>query len=204
MGERLRSLVAAAAAGGLLLACAGTARQLPPAAALETQALEANASYVIGPNDVLQITVWKNPELSLEQVVVRPDGKISFPLLDDVQAAGLTPLELKQVLADRLSEYITAPHVTVVVRQINSKNVYVLGEVARQGAIPLRVDMRVVDALALAGGFTPYADRRRVKIIRNVDGSGPVEFVFDYEAFVEGRNLEQNIPLLPGDKIVVP
>jgi polysaccharide export outer membrane protein len=97
-----------------------------------------------------------------------------------------------------------APTVTVVVRQVNSKAVYVIGEVHRQGALSLRADMRVIDALAMAGGFRPFADRSSVKIIRTRDGEGPVEYRFNYEQFVDGKDLEQNILLVPGDKIVVP
>jgi polysaccharide export outer membrane protein len=194
-------------AGGLLTTapgCAPTLRALPTPAELESQGVEARQDYVIGPTDVLQINVWKNPELSLAEVVVRPDGKISFPLLDDVQAAGLTPNQLKEILTELLAEYVTAPTVTVVVRQINSKTVYVMGEVNRQGAFPLRADMRVIDALAVAGGFRPFADRNRIKIIRNQNGDAPIEFRFDFGEFVDGTNLEQNILLVPGDKIVVP
>jgi polysaccharide export outer membrane protein len=187
-----------------LPACQGTLRSLPAHDQLETEAMEASREYRIGPTDVLQISVWRNPELSVPEVVVRPDGKISFPLLDDVQAAGLTPSELKDILTTRLAEYITAPNVTVVVRQINSKVVYVIGEVNRQGTFPLNVDMRVIDALAVAGGFGPFADRSRVTIIRNRNGKGPIEFRFNYDEFVDGQNLGQNLLLLPGDKIVVP
>ena len=190
--------------GVWLLGCAGSLRGLPSAQDLESQGVEARQEYRIGPRDVLQITVWKQPELSVGDLVVRLDGKISLPLVDDVQADGLTPQELKAVLTERLSEYITAPHVTVVVREMNSKLIYVIGEVAREGPIVLRSDMRVLDALAVAGGFEEFAGRDRVKLIRERNGSGPVEFIFDYEEFVEGKNLEQNILLLPGDRIVVP
>jgi polysaccharide export outer membrane protein len=188
----------------LLPACQGTLRALPPPEELETQAAEAYQDYRIGPTDVLQITVWRNDELSLPEVAVRPDGKISFPLLDDVQAAGLTPTELKAILTERLSEYILAPTVTVVVRQVNSQVIYVIGEVHRQGALPLRADMRVIDALAMSGGFRPFADAKRVKIIRNRNGEGPIEFRFNYDEFVDGDNLDQNILLLSGDNVVVP
>jgi len=188
----------------LLPACRTTLRALPSPEELESQAVEAFQEYRIGPTDVLQISVWKSPELSVPEVAVRPDGKISFPLLDDVHAAGLTPNELKAILTERLSEYILAPTVTVVVRQINSKAVYVIGEVQRQGALSLRADMRVIDALAMAGGFRPFADRSWVKIIRNRNSEGPIEFRFNYDRFVEGKDLEQNILLLPGDKVVVP
>ncbi len=191
-------------AGWGLPACQGTLRALPAPDQLESDAREASRVYRIGSTDILQISVWRNPELSLQEVVVRPDGKISFPLLDDVQAAGLTPGELKEILTARLSEYITAPTVTVVVRQINSKVVYVIGEVNRQGTFPLVVHMRVIDALAVAGGFGPFANRSRVTIIRHRNGAGPIEFRFDYGAFVSGKDLEQNLLLLPGDNIIVP
>ena len=116
----------------------------------------------------------------------------------------MTPMELKKQVAERLSEYVKAPHVTVVVRQINSQLIFVIGEVKREGPITLRRDMRVVDALSTAGGFTAFAGRANIKLIREQNGSGPVEFVFDYEEFVRGENLEQNVLLLPGDRIVVP
>ncbi len=190
--------------GVWLLGCAGSLRGLPSAQDLESQGVEARQEYRIGPRDVLQITVWKQPELSVSDLVVRLDGKISLPLVDDVQADGLTPQELKAVLTERLSDYITAPHVTVVVREMNSKLIYVIGEVAREGPIMLRSNMRVLDALAVAGGFREFAGKDRVKLIRERNGSGPVEFIFDYEEFVAGKNLEQNILLLPGDRIVVP
>lgn len=185
-------------------ACRSNLRQIPSVDQLDSHAIEVAGDYVIGEGDVLKVSVWRNPELSLDSVVVRPDGKISVPLVDDVQATGLTPLELKEVLTERLSEYVTALQVTVIVVQIRSKIVYVLGEVARQGPLAYRADMRVVDALSTAGGFRPFAGKSRIKIIRNMNGGDPVEFNFDYDGFVAGKNLEQNILLLPGDKIVVP
>ncbi len=198
-----RAIVAGAVGIGMALsACSGTLRERPAPVDAETQASLAQEEYVIGPLDVLAITVWRQPELSLGEVVVRNDGKVSFPLLDDIEAAGHTPLELKQAITQRLEEYVTAPQVTVVVRQINSKAVYVLGEVARQGRMPLTTGMRVVDAISVAGGFSAFAGKDRIKVIR--EHGGAQEFVFDYDAFVKGKNLEQNILLLPGDRIVVP
>jgi polysaccharide export outer membrane protein len=185
-------------------ACRSNLRQVPSVDQLDSHAIEVAGDYVIGEGDILKVSVWRNPELSLDSVVVRPDGKVSVPLVDDVQAAGLTPLELKEVLTERLSEYVTALQVTVIVVQIRSKIVYVLGEVARQGPLAYRADMRVIDALSTAGGFRPFAGKSRIKIIRNMNGGDPVEFNFDYDGFVAGKNLEQNILLLPGDKIVVP
>jgi len=185
-------------------ACASTERSLPSAAELDTRADASKGEYLIGAGDVLAITVWRQPELSLPEVVVRSDGRISVPLVDEVDVLDKTPLELKHELTERLEEYVTAPHVTVVVRQINSKLVYVLGEVKREGPVLLHRDMRVIDALSTAGGFTPFAGKSRIKLIRDQNGSGPAEFVFDYDDFVRGENLEQNVLLLPGDRIVVP
>jgi polysaccharide export outer membrane protein len=187
-----------------LAGCAGSQRSQPSAEQLESRATEEGSEYVIGATDLLRISVWRQPDLSMESVPVRLDGKISLPLLDDVQAAGLTPTELKAVITERLEEYIGAPTVTVIVRQINSKVVYVLGEVRRQGPLQIRGDFRVVDAIAAAGGFGTFAGKNDVKVIRNDNGHGPVEFRFDYEQFVNGHDIAQNILLLPGDKIVVP
>jgi polysaccharide export outer membrane protein len=161
-------------------------------------------SYVIGHGDILRIVVWKNPELSVEAVPVRPDGKISVPLLNDVQASGLTPDELKELLTRSFAEYVQNPDVTVVVTQILSKRVHILGAVARSGAVPLTQDMRVLDAIAAAGGFGPFADKDDIKILRRSEGGGIVEYHFDYDAFMRGRGAEGNMLLAPGDTIVVP
>ncbi len=186
-----------------LAACAQTLRDQPSVQELEDTATAAQVDYVIGAQDMLAINVWKEQELSLNGVEVRLDGKISVPLIDDVQAAGLTPTQLKEAITERLKEYVTAPQVTVIVTRVGSKNVYVLGEVAREGAIPLQPQMRVLDALAIAGGFSPFAGKNRIKIIRG-HGSPPAEFTFDYDAFVDGKDVAQNILLLPGDQIIVP
>ena len=185
-----------------LAACAGPTG--PSIEELEAHAIEMSQEYVIGPLDTLQITVWQQPSLSLKSVVVRMDGKISFPLLDDVQAAGLTTLGLKAQLVEGLVEYITAPHVTVILTQSRSKLVYVIGEVNKPGPVLVTGGMRVASALSLAGGFRTFADQKQVRIIRNMNGSGPVEFIFHYPSFASGDNLAQNILLLPGDNIVVP
>jgi polysaccharide export outer membrane protein len=179
----------------------GSARSAAPPPA-DPVALDRE-SYVIGPEDVLRVDVWQNEELSVT-VPVRPDGRISVPLVDDVQAAGLTTAELKLVLAEKLAEFVKNPEVTVIVNQIQSKRVYVIGEMARQTVIPLNQDMRVLDALAVAGGFTTFADKDDIKILRR-SGDGLVEYHFDYDAFVKGRApLESNFLLQPGDTIVVP
>jgi polysaccharide export outer membrane protein len=186
-----------------LSGCAENLRELPSIAELEDTALQASQEYVIGPRDELAVRVWQEPDLSAD-VEVRLDGKISFPLLDDVQAAGLTAVQLKQVITERLAEYITAPHVTVIVRSIRSKVVYLLGEIQREGAVPFQPEMRVVDAISLAGGFNPFSGKNRVKIIRRKEDGAAQEFLFDYDAYVRGKSLDQNILLLPGDRIIVP
>ena len=161
------------------------------------------SEYVIGASDVLRIQVWRNPELSVE-VPVRPDGKISLPLASDVQAAGLTTTELKDVLSKALSDYVAAPEVTVIVGQINSKSVHVVGEVGRPMVIQLVADMRALEVIAMAGGFTPYADKSDIRILRpNPDGS-VVEYRFNYKAFLKGKSPESNLRMQPGDTIVVP
>ncbi|MEX2206962.1 MAG: polysaccharide biosynthesis/export family protein [Myxococcota bacterium] len=197
------SALALALAALLLSACAGTAREQPTAEQLETVAVQAQEEYVIGPRDVLTIVVWKEQDLSVPRAEVRLDGKISVPLIDDVQAAGKTPLQLKQELTERLHEYVTAPMVTVIVASVGSKLVYIIGEVTREGPVNMQPDMRVLDAISLAGGLNPFAGKSRIKIIRS-QGTAPAEFTFDYDRFVDGRDLAQNILLIPGDTIVVP
>jgi len=177
----------------------GIERAEPPP---EPSVLE-RPSYVIGHGDVLRISVWRNDELSVQAVPVRPDGKISVPLLDDVQAAGLTPEELKELLTQALSEYVANPDVTVIVTQVNSKQVFVIGAVQRSGPMPLRQDMRVLNAISAAGGFSPFAEKGDVRVIRDTQ-NGLVEYRFDYGAYLKGRAPESNLLLRPGDTIVVP
>ena len=167
--------------------------------ALSSAFTAANSEeYTIGASDVLRITVWRNPELSAD-VPVRPDGMISVPLVNEVQAEGKTPTQLKDELTTRLTEFISNPVITVVVLQVNSKRVYVLGEVVRSGPIGLESDLRVLDAISAAGGFGPFANTKKIRILR--EGS---EIRFDYKAFLKGSSPESNILLLPGDTIVVP
>ena len=184
-------------AATLALACAHGAPPPPEAGPMD------RADYVIGAADLLRIQVWRNPELSVD-VPVRPDGKISVPLANDVQAAGLTATELKDVLTKALSDYVAAPDVTVMVQQINSKSVHVMGEVARSMVVQLVVDMRALEVIAMAGGFSPYADKSDIRILRpNPDGS-VVEYRFNYKAFLKGKHPESNLRMQPGDTIVVP
>ena len=187
----------ARAASVLLQACASTPPPPPP----EDIAGERKP-YVIGVTDVLGITVWKNEELSVVGPV-RPDGKISVPLLDDVQAEGLTPAELKEVLTEALSEFIAAPDVTVLVREMNSQTVYLLGAgVNANGALPLRQEMRVLEAIATMGGFSIWAQKNKVRILRKTR-TGMVEYQFNYGAYLAGKAPDSNIVLKPGDTIVV-
>ena len=156
---------------------------------------------MIGPGDVLQIRVWENAELSVS-VPVRPDGKVSVPLLDDVDAAGKTALELKETLTEGFKTYVRSPDVTVIVTQINSKRVSIVGQVARPTSIALQGDMRVVDVIAMVGGFTPFADRSDIRVLRP-NGTAMAEHRFDYDAYLKGKNPQDNILLAPGDTIVV-
>ena len=159
--------------------------------------------YVIEAADVVRIMVWRNPDLSAE-VPVRPDGRISVPLLGDVEAAGLTTAALRDGIAAGLAEFITAPDVTVIVSQVNSKVVFLVGEVGRPSAVPLNRDMRVLYAISVAGGFSPYASRRKIKILRPQPDGSVQEIRFNYNRFVKGKDIGTNIPLQPGDTIVVP
>jgi polysaccharide biosynthesis/export protein len=158
--------------------------------------------YKIGPQDVLRIDVWKEAELT-RTVPVRPDGKISLPLLNDVQAAGLTPSQLSSVLTEGLKKFINSPQVTVTVNEINSRRVYVTGEVAHAGAFPLLPNMTVLQALSSSGGFTQFAKTKAIYVLRTEDGK-QVKHPFNYKEVLAGRNQDQNILLLPGDVIVVP
>jgi polysaccharide export outer membrane protein len=161
----------------------------------------AGPDYVIGADDNLHISVWKEQELT-NSLPVRPDGKISMPLLNDVQAAGLTPMQLAASLTEKLKKYLADPRVTVVVTQMNSQRVYVLGEVLHTGAMALLPNMTVLQALATAG-FTQFANTKSIYILRTVDGKQQ-KLPFNYKQVVKGDDMAQNIPLKPGDTIVVP
>ncbi|MCP4004595.1 MAG: polysaccharide export protein [bacterium] len=190
--------------GLTISACVQTLRDQPSAAEMDAFAQEARQEYVIGPRDTLAISVWGQSQLSTPSLEVRLDGKISSPLLDDVQAAGLTPAELKVVMTEGLEEFISDPQVTITVLQSRSKVIYILGEVVKENSFLLQPEMRLVDAIAMAGGFLTFSRKDRIKLIRTKDSGQTVEFIFDYDAFVSGENLEQNVLLLPGDRIIVP
>jgi polysaccharide biosynthesis/export protein len=159
-------------------------------------------NYVIGAQDVLDISVWKEAELT-RTVPVRPDGKISMPLLNDVQAAGLTPLQLAEQITTSLKKYVTDPQVTVIVAQINSQRVYIMGEVLRAGAYPLLPQMTVLQGLSSAGGFTQFANLKKIYMFRMENGK-QVKYPFNYKEVIDGKRPDENVVLKAGDTIVVP
>jgi len=163
---------------------------------------QADADYKIGPQDLLKIDVWKEEQLT-RTVPVRPDGKITLPLLNDVQAAGLTPMELAGVISDQLKKYINNPQVSVSVTEINSRRIYVTGEVLKAGTYALLPHMTVLQALSSSGGFTQFARVKNIYVLRTESGE-QVKMAFNYKEAVRGKNPEQNIELLSGDVIVVP
>jgi len=158
------------------------------------------ADYKIGPQDILRIDVWKEPEIS-RSVPVRPDGKISLPLLNDVQAAGLTAVQLAKNIRDGLTRFITSPQVTVIITEINSRRVYCNGEVTRPGAMALLPDMTALQALSSCGGFTQFARVKDIYILRTEHGR-QVQHPFNYKDVVKGKS--PDVQLQPGDIIVVP
>lgn len=196
-------------AGGAVAQEASTGKPekkpVPPEAAAPgaaTKAATTDPDFVIGPEDGLSISVWKEPELS-HQVQVRPDGKVSLPLLNDIQAAGLTPQQLAASITEKLKKFVSEPQVTVIVTNIVSRRIYILGEVSRPGMVPMLHGMTVLQALAGAGSFSQFADTRKIYVLRNEDGK-QVKHPFNYRDVIKGLHAEQNIELKPGDTIVVP
>ena len=159
------------------------------------------SDYIIGADDTLRISVWKEPDMNVT-LPVRPDGKISMPLLDDVQAAGMTPMQLGVSIKEKLKKYIADPRVTVVVTAMNSQRIYVLGEVTHTGAMPLLPNMTVLQALSFAG-FTQFANLKAIYLLRVQDGK-QTKLPFNYKDAIKGRGAQQNIILKPGDTLVVP
>ncbi len=159
-------------------------------------------SYRIGPSDILNIYVWKEAELT-QDVTVMADGRITFPLIGEVMAKGRTVSELKKVIAEKLRNYVTAPEVTVIVKESRSRRIYTIGKLNRPGPYPLEPGMTVLQALSTAGGFTEWADTKNILIVRR-DAGKEVQIHFNYKEFTSGKNLGQNILLKPNDTIVVP
>ena len=157
-----------------------------------------SSQYIIGAEDVLAVSVWHEPEMT-RQVVVRPDGKITLPLINEVMAAGLTPAQVSGLIAKALLKYMNAPEVNVSIQQVNSKKYYIQGEVLKPGSYPLVVPTTIMEGLANAGGFRDFADTKKITILR-----GTERLRFNYKEIRNGKHLEQNVLLQPGDQIFVP
>jgi polysaccharide export outer membrane protein len=177
---------------------AGTSAPAMPSAAASGVNSE---TYVIGPQDVVSVSVWKEADLS-GSLPVRPDGKISMPLLHDVQAAGFTPMELAADISSKLKRFVQDPQVSVVVTAINSQRIFILGEVGHPGPLPLNAGMTALQAIATAGGVTPFANQKKIYILRSENGA-PQKLPFNYKKAIKGDE-RQNIALKSGDTIVVP
>jgi polysaccharide biosynthesis/export protein len=160
------------------------------------------AGYVIGPADVLSIVFWKEKDISAD-VTVRPDGVISLSLINEVPAAGLTPEQLRVAITERAGQFVTDPTVTVVVKEINSRKVFIVGQVAKPGPYPLMAPTSVLQLIALSGGVAEYADSENVTVVRTDNGKEtPIRV--NYKEIMRGKKLEQNIQLKPGDTVIVP
>ena len=161
------------------------------------------SGYVIGSGDILQINVWHEPEASVSSTVVRTDGLISLPLIKEIQAAGFTPAELEKLITERLSKQIRNADVTVLVKEIHSEKIYLIGALKKEAQLVLKSPLTVLQAIAEAGGLTDYAKRNKIYVLRQ-EKSKQLRFPFDYPAVIRGEHMEQNIILKPGDTIVVP
>jgi polysaccharide export outer membrane protein len=162
-----------------------------------------NDQYIIGPEDVLQINVWHEPEIS-SLVSVRPDGKISIALIGDLKASGLTPVGLQGTLTEKLRAYISNPEVAVTVQQVKSKNFNILGEVQRPGSYPLVHSIRVLDAIGVAGGFRDFAKVTKIYVLRRNPEGETIHMPFNYKQVIKGVQGDQNVELKPDDTVIVP
>lgn len=172
----------------------------PPAVA--GAAAKLPADYVIGPDDVLAIVYWKDKDMSAE-ARVRPDGRIALPLINEVHAAGLTPEELQKKITEESKKYMEDANITIVVREINSRKLFITGEVNKPGVYPLTSSTTVMQLISLAGGLKEYANSKNITIMRN-EGGKQISLKFNYKDVAAGKNLRQNIELKPGDTVVVP
>ena len=197
-------LAASVMAAILCVVPSPSSAQAQPAAiaAATASGVEAPADYAIGPEDVLGVLFWRDADMTGD-VTVRPDGRITLPLIGDLQAAGLRPDALRDLVQKAAEKYLSDPSVTVVVRQINSRKVFITGQVATPGAYPLVGQRTVMQVIALAGGLNEYADTKAITVMRSENGK-TTSFKFNYKDVSRGKGLEQNIQLRPGDTIVVP
>jgi polysaccharide biosynthesis/export protein len=170
---------------------------------VSTSTSKHDDNFVIGNDDVLAINVWKEPDIS-RSIPVRSDGKISLPLVGEVQAAGRTPLSLEREIATKLKNYISDPEVSVMVQQINSQKFNILGQVSRPGSYPLTGSMTVLDAIAVAGGFRDFAKQKSIYLLRKNSDATQSRLPFNYKSVVKGNDPAQNVRLQPGDTIIVP
>ncbi|MGE3507414.1 MAG: polysaccharide biosynthesis/export family protein [Vicinamibacterales bacterium] len=196
------AVVAVAAIGGAVRVQTMQAQAAPAPGAVPKPQADLPSDYVIGADDVLSVVFWKDPDMSAE-VTVRPDGIITLPLIGDLRVAGITPDALKQQVQKDATKYVTDPNVTVIVKQVNSRRVFITGQVTRPGEYPLTGTRTVMQLIALAGGLTEYADAKNIKIMRTTQGQ---QFVlpFNYREVERGQNLSQNVQLQPGDTLIVP
>jgi polysaccharide export outer membrane protein len=198
--------VAILAAGILPAEAQGVPGAAPDTSRTESSSRPAGvvppSGYVIGPEDVLTVLFWRDKDMSAD-AVVRPDGKITLPLLNEVQAAGLTPEQLRNTLTEQATRYLEDPSVTVVVKQINSLKVFVMGEVGKPGVYTMTAPLTVIQLLAMAGGVNEYAKKDKIVVMRTENGR-QMMYPFNYEAVTKRSNMRQNITLKPGDTIIVP
>lgn len=166
------------------------------------KAIAVSSGYIVGDSDVIHVNVWKEPEVS-QTVVVRTDGNISLPLINEVKVSGLTPLQIQDLVAEKLKGFLNNPQVTVTVIDIRSKRAFITGEIARPGTYSLNAETSVLQLIAQAGGFTPFAKKDSIVVLRSEDGK-QLRLKFKYTEVVQGKKTEQNIALHPGDTVVVP
>jgi polysaccharide biosynthesis/export protein len=187
---------------------AASAQKAPSKTNPHSEESQANVSqspdeFIIGPQDVLSINVWKEPDLSVREIIVRPDGRVSLPLIDEIQANGMTAKQLQDKIAEKLKEFISSPSVTVTINRISSQSVSIIGEVRTPGIYILGAPMTVLELLARAGGFTELAKIKSIKIIRKENGQMR-QLNFNYNKIKNGEDLQQNILLKSGDSVIVP
>jgi polysaccharide biosynthesis/export protein len=206
----LSARAVAVAVGGILLAAGTVSAQRPATATEPPPAVRAAAAagivppsdYVIGAEDVLSVLFWREKDMSVD-VNVRPDGKITLPLINDIDASGLTTDQLRQKVTAAADQFIEDPSVTIIVKAINSRKVFITGQIAKSGSYPLTAPTTVVQLISMAGGVQEYADSSKIMVYRT-EGGRQIARRFNYKDFAKGKNLAQNIELRPGDTVVVP